>query len=301
MKRTWAALVALTALGAALAGCGGHPPAPPADQALAQAAHAGRQALDLDHPAQAVTQYKTAFTLALARDDASDIGDLGYDLATAQLAAGIPKAALATVSRTRLALSARNSPGFAELDLVQAASLHRLGQDADADALAARAQADAGDPGTRVQASTLRGLIAAQRGDQAGLAAALAALGAPKHPTANWQANHDTLTARLDMLRGADDAAAAAAQSAADVQRQRVDYEAMEQSLVLAAEAEQSGGEADGAAKLYLRAGASAASRGDIVHARQWLSQATMPGADIATLRAAGIERARLPPDHARP
>ena len=279
-----------------LAGCGGQPPAAPSDQALIQAADAGRQALDLHHPGQAVAQYRKAFRLALARDGSGDIGDLGYDLAAAQLAAGTPEAALDSVSRTRLALSARDAPGFAELDLVQAASLHRLGQDDDACALAAQAQADAVDPGTRVQASTLRGLIAARRGDEAGLAAALAALGAPRHPSANWQANHDTLSAHLATLRGDDAAAARWALSAADIQRRQTDYAAMEASLVLAARAQARRGRADAATKLYLRAGTSAASRGDAGQARQWLDQAAMGGASIATQRTAAIERAGLPP-----
>ena len=268
----------------ALASCHGQPPSPPDDEALQQAAHAGREALNFDHPNQAVTQYRHAFSLALARDDAGAIGDLGYDLAVAQLAAGHAAPALATVLRTRDALRARDSPGFAGLDLVQAAALHHLGADRQADTLAALAQSD---PVTRVQASRLRGRIAASHGDQAGLSAAIAALGRPKHPSPDWQSGHDELSARLDLLRGDDTRAAASAESAAAIQRTQLDYRDMASSLALAALATRRGGNAQAAADLYLQAGESAAARGDRAAARPWLEQAQVPGASPATAQAA--------------
>ncbi|WP_428391657.1 hypothetical protein [Lichenicoccus sp.] len=280
MRRHATSLAALLALAA----CHGQPPSPPTDQALQQAAHSGREALNFDHPNQAVTQYRHAFSLALARDDAGAIADLGYDLAVAQLAAGDAAPALATVLRTRAALRARNAPAFAGLDLVQAAALHHLGADRQADTLAALAQSD---PATRVQASRLRGRIAAAHDDQAGLSAAIAALGTPKHPIPDWQSGHDELSARLDLLRGNYARAAASAESAAAIQRTQLDYRDMAGSLALAALATQRGGNASAAADLYLQAGESAAARGDTTTARPWLEQAEGPGATPATAQAA--------------
>ena len=286
----------LLALALALAGCGGHAPAlPPEDTALHQAAHSGRQALEFDHPQQAVQQYRHGFDLALARNDAGAIGDLGYDLATAQLAAADPGGALATVQRTRIELAARDRPGFAELDLVQAATLHRLGDEGLADGWARHAQATASDPATVARASYVRGIVADARGDTPGLAAALSMFQSPeggKHqPAPEWRADRAELAARLALRRNDATDAAASALAAADLRRETLDYAGMAQALVLAARARQLQGNASQAADLYLQAGESAAARGDKANGRAWLKQATMPGASLAT---AGAARQRL-------
>lgn len=271
-----------------LAGCGRHaPPAPAQDNALAQAANSGRQALSFGHPSQAASQYQRAFTLALARNDASAIGDCGYDLAVAQLADDKPADALRTTLRTRDALAVRATPGFAELDLAQAAALHRLGRDPEADALAASAQAAAGDPATAARASYVRGLIAYARRDPAGIAAALDGFGQPKKPAPDWQADHDELTARLDMLRGQYQQAGLLARQAAGVHRLQLDYRGMADMLALAAEATQRAGSPREAASLYLQAGQSEAARGSPARAGNWLRLALMPGADLVTQQVA--------------
>ena len=278
-----------------ISGCAGHrPPAPPQDQALQQAARAGRQSLTFGRPDQAVAQYRRAFTLALARDDAPVIGDVGYDLAVAQLAGddagghAAAAAALQTILHTRDALAARAAPGFAELDLAQAAALHRLGRDPEADPLAARAQATASDPATVVRASFVRGLIADARGDVPGILAALDRFGQPKRPSVDWQAAHDELVARLDRSRARYLDAAAAAQRAADLHRIQLRYRDMAALLAFAADAQERGGEPAEAARLYLQAGESAAARADTASATSWLRQALLiPQADPVVRQAA--------------
>ena len=299
------ALLAATLLAS---GCAGHrPPAPPQDQTLQQAAQAGRQSLRFGRPDQAVAQYRRAFTLALARDDAPVIGDVGYDLAVAQLAGddagGHAAAALQTILRTRDALTARAAPGFAELDLAQAAALHRLGRDPEADLLAARAQATASDPATVVRASFVRGLIADARGDVPGLLAALDRFGQPKRPSLDWQAAHDELVARLDRSRGRYLDAAAAAERAADLHRLQLRYRDMATLLAFAADAQQRAGMPAEAARLYLQAGESAAARADTTSATLWLRQALLiPQADPVVLQAARqrLEALRRPPHATR-
>ncbi len=280
-----------------LAGCGGghHAPAPPEDTALAQAARSGRQSLAFGRPKQAVEQYRHAFTLALARNDAQAIGDCGYDLAVAELADGAAMPALQTSLRTRAALQARATPAFAELDLVQAAALHRLGRDGEADALAARAQSTASDPATVARASYVRGLVADARGDQAGVAAALAGFGQPKQPSLDWQADHDELTARLDLLRGQYPQAADLAQRAAEIHRTQLDYHDMADNLALAAVALRGAGLPGQAADLYLQAGQSAAARGDLAAAKPWLRQVLLQGAGPDAQRTARDTLAGLP------
>ncbi len=290
----WAALLLV-------AGCGGHPaPTAVEDSALRQAADAGRQSLEFSRLKQAASEYRQAYTLALARDDAQAIGNSGYDLAVVQLADGNPAAALRTTLQTRDALAARAAPSFAELDLVQSAALHRLGRDTDADVLAARAQATAGSPATLARASYVRGLIADARGDATGIIAALAGFGQPGKLSADSRADYEELTARLDLLRGQYRQAAAHAQDAANIYRAQLDYRAMADTLALAAAAMQRAGSPQDAASLYLQAGESAAARGDTVSVGRWLKQATRPGIDAATQRTARDALAALPKSSSR-
>lgn len=271
-----------------LAGCGGRAaPDAPQDAALALAASSGRQSLEYSRLKQAATQYGEAYTLALARNGVQAIGDSGYNLAVVQLADNDAAAALRTALRTRAALAVRAAPGFAELDLVQSAALHRLGREAEADGLAARAQASAASTATRARASYLRGVIADARGDAAGLVAALAAFGQPKAAPPEREADHEDLLARLALLRGQYRDAAAHAQRAAGIYRAQLDYRAMAEAVVLAARATQRAGAPQEASRLYLQAGQSAAARGDAASAARWLRQAMRTEADAGTRRAA--------------
>ncbi len=281
---TWRRGALLLAPVLMLAGCGGRAaPGAREDSALAQAADSGRQSLEYSRLKQSATQYQQAYTLALARNDVQAIGDSGYNLAVVQLADNDAAAALRTALRTRAALAAQGAPEFAELDLVQSAALHRLGREAEADVLAARAQASAGNPATRLRASYMRGVVADARGDAAGLVAALAAFGEPKAPAPDWEADHEELTARLALLRGQYGQASAHAQRAADIHRAQLDYWSMAEAVVIAARAMQRAGSPQEAAHLYLQAGESAAARGDAASAARWLKQAMRPGADAAT------------------
>lgn len=271
-----------------LAGCGGGAaPEVPQDRALALAADSGRQSLEYDRLKQSAAQYQQAYTLALARNDVRAIGDFGYNLAVVQLADNDAATALRTALRTRAALAVRGAQVFAELDLVQAAVLHRLGREAEADILAARAQASAASPATRDRASYLRGVVADARGDAAGLVAALAAFGQPKSPPPDWNADREDLLARLALLRGQYRDAAAHAQRAADFYRTQLDYRAMADAVVLAARAMQRDGAPQDAARFYLQAGQSAAARGDAASATRWLKQAVQLEADAGTRRTA--------------
>lgn len=71
---------------------------------LRQDAQAGRLALSLERPEEAGTQYQRALTRARAADNAAAIGDYGYDLAVAQLAAHDPKGALTSARVTEVDL-----------------------------------------------------------------------------------------------------------------------------------------------------------------------------------------------------
>jgi hypothetical protein len=255
----------------------------PEDVVLRQDARAGRQAYSLDHPEQAVAQYQLALERARARDDVVAIGDYGYDLAVSQLAANHPDQALATARLTETELARRGRTSFPALVLVQAVALYRLGRKADADSLAAQAE-DGGEPVVAMRASFLRGLIADETDDPAGLNIAIARLAHPASP--QQQADADELAARRDLRQGSFNAAAIEAEHAADLRRSVLEYRDMARALSVAGDALKRGGDTRAAADLYMRAGQSAAAQGDAQTARSWLRQSLVLTEDPAKRRA---------------
>jgi hypothetical protein len=265
-------------------GCGSRQrPDTPEDVVLRQDARAGSQAFSLDHPEQAVAQYQLALERARARDDVVAIGDYGYDLAVSQLASNRPAQALAAARLTETELARRGRTSFPALVLVQAVALYRLGRKADADSLAAQAE-DGGEPVVAMRASFLRGLIADESDNPAGLNAALARFAHPVSP--QEQADADELAARRDLRQGSFGAAAIEAEHAADLRRSVLEYRDMARALSLAGDAMKRGGDAHAAADLYMRAGQSAAAQGDAQTARSWLRQALVLTEDPAKRRA---------------
>jgi tetratricopeptide (TPR) repeat protein len=249
-----------------LAGCSSTPkPAPPQDQTLARYDHAGDIAFSLEQPGQAVEQYRAALARARTRDDAGAIADAGFNLATAQLRAGHPRDALNTARTVRTELGRRGNvdPGF---DLISAVALFRLGDLPGADRIAA-GLTPGKNPALENPAWFLRGLIADARHDRSGLQKAAASLTPSADP-----ADVAELQSRLTQ-------SAALALRAADLRRDRLDYRGMARALALAATFISN--DAD-AADLYLRAGRSAASQGDVADARAWLRKAHKLAPDTA-------------------
>lgn len=255
-----------------LAGCGGStPPARPQDETLKLDTNAGNLALSLERPEEAVAQYKAALTRAQARDDINAIGDLGFDLSVAELHADDPKDALAAARATREELERRKRTPFPALLLAEATALYRLGMLDQAAAMASRAEAG-GDAQTSAQAIFLRGMIADQHGDTNALAAAVAAL--PPGNTPSLQADASELTARLALRRGDGAQTVKAAEQAAALRREVIDYRGLARALALAGEGAKQSGDNAAAAGFFFRAGRSAAAQHDAASARPWLEQA---------------------------
>jgi hypothetical protein len=243
---------------ALLAGCrAAAPAAHPGDPKLALFGHAGDIAYQQERPDVAATEYRVALARARERDDGAAIADAGFDLATAELRADRPREAMTTAGGLKAELARRGmvDPAF---DLLLATAMFRLDDLADADRLAA-GLSDATDPALVNAAWFLRGLIADARGDRRGLQRAYGALGSTADP-----ADIAELRARLTLD-------SAQARRAADLRRDELDYRGMARVLALAARGTRDDAEA---ADLYLRAGRSAAARGDTGQARVWLDQA---------------------------
>lgn len=288
---TRAAVPLLCAL--ALAACGGGGPTdagPPVDVKLDQANKAGTQALSMDLPSLAVSQYKVALSRAYERDDAGAIADVAYNLALAQMKAGDPKAAVATAREARGELDRRRAPVPSELMLVQAAAAYRSG-DLSGAAVAAQEVLDKGakDPDAVPRAWFIRGLVAADRGDGAGLAQAIAALPRSKQP--DLEADRQELQGRAAFLAGQPTEALALFEQSAANRQQALDYRGMARALALAGDATVRLGRSADAADYFLRAGRSALLQGDTATATPLLRRAEDLGRQ--TGQAAIVEEVR--------
>ena len=267
MRPTWFLLVPMI-----LSGCGARQqPSTPQDTVLQRRAEAAQEAFSLERPAEAAAQYKAALIEAEARDDPKAIGDYGYDLAVAQLAANQPRQALASARLTQRELARRGAVAFPALILAEAVALDRTGARMEADRLAAQVEAG-GDPAAAARATFLRGLIADETGNAAELDAALARLA---HPTSSEErADVYELAARRYLRAGLFSRAAAEAAQAVALRRTALDYRGMARGLAMQAAAVAGEGNRPEAANLYMQAGQSAAAQGDAGSARSWVHQA---------------------------
>jgi tetratricopeptide (TPR) repeat protein len=243
---------------------------------------------------QAVDLYEKALVTAHARDDAREIGELGYELAVVRLRRGEPKLAEALVRDTVADLERRGRKPFAELRLVQALALYAQGDAEPARALATSVVDTAGvDAATAARAWHLRGMIAADRGDGAALAAALAAL--PESTSPALAADRLELGARQQAGAGAFDTARGGFERVAALRRDSGDYVGLARALAAAGKAAEASGDRAEAANLYIRAARSAAAEERRSEAREWFNTAarlaTEDGrSDLAREASLGVE-----------
>lgn len=241
------------------------------DETLQREVHAGQLAYELERNEEAVADYRTALIRAETRDDPGAIGDVGYDLAVAELSGNEPARALADARATRAELERRGVKPFPALLLVEATALYRTGATAAADAVAQRIQRS-GDADAAASATFLRGLIADERGDEAGLAAAVSALVAAA--TESLEADSAELAARLALRQNDPMRARQRAARAVELRQATLDYRGLARALAIEGAAAARSGDAKSAADLFLRAGRSAAMQSDKKSARLWLERA---------------------------
>jgi hypothetical protein len=266
-----------------LFGCSNSTPAgPPIDEMLQRQTRAGDLAYTLERPDEAIAQYRLALTRAKARDDTAAIGNLGYNLAVAELRAGAADRALAVIGETQQELARRGAGTFPALDLAEATALYRLNR-WDQAAVALAAIGPDADAQTMAQSIFLKGMIADHRGDRAALAAAVAGL--QPGDSVLLRADAAELAARLALRDGDAKRAEVQAETAAALRRDGLDYRGLARTLALAGESAAQSGDRTKAASLFLRAGRSAEAQGDSASARQWLAQAAALDQDRAVQR----------------
>lgn len=282
-----------------LAACGSNEAAEesqPEDQTLARHEQAGDIASSLDRPDEAITQYEAALKQAEARDDLEQITKVSFSLAVAQLHANKPADALETTKRAAAEIERRGGAPFPPLTLAEATAHYRTGNPARADEIASALEQSASGE-TADGASFLRGMIADERNDEAGLRAALGRIVDQNEPV--QRADRRELEARLALRQGETSGARAAALEAAAIRQEILDYRGMARALYVAALAAEQSGDTEGAADLYLRAGRSAAAQADVATARPWLQQALRLTSNPEVMEAAQTALATL--DEPRP
>jgi hypothetical protein len=267
------------------------PPAMPQDPVMTRNTEAGQNALGLDRPEEAATQFQAALNQAEARDDLNAIVQISFNLAVSQLRANRPADALATAQRAQDELSRRGAQPSQPLQLIAATALYRTGHADQADTLASGIEAG-GDPDSAAGASFLRGLIADEAGNAPELQTALSRLPADGGPVR--EADRLELQARLQLRQNGYAAARDSALRAAELRQRGLDYRGMARVLAVAGQAAERAGDGEGAADLYLRAGRSAAAQSDAATARPLLEHAEQLTQNPATKAAASLALANL-------
>ncbi|QDH14538.1 hypothetical protein E3E11_00160 [Oecophyllibacter saccharovorans] len=232
---------------AVLAGCGSARQ-PWNDPHYADAMETGRSVFDLGQMGQAAGQYRLALQRAFIADDAREIHDAGFNLATAELRAGNPQGALKTLDRVEQALLLRHWPLRADLHLVRAAAYLKLGNWEGACQQARLAQ-KAPDPATVSAALVMEGLAEGQLGDLQGVTAVLAQLQHVPEGSV-LAAGVQEVQALQAYLSHQWMAAITLAGKAAAGWRTEFDYGDMRRALSLEARALDASGDTDGAARL---------------------------------------------------
>jgi hypothetical protein len=282
-------------LALSLAACGGRTPpeaaGPPPDEVLTRMAESAQGALDLDQPETAARLYARALTRARERDDAEAIDAMAFGQATAALAHGDNRGALTVAEEVRAGLARRGRGASAGLLLAEATARFRLNQAPEAERLARAVTARIEAPEAGRRAWFLLGLIAASRGDLAGVSAARGALGEDDRPA--FRADAVELEGVAALLRGDAAIAEARAAGAAGLRQVALDYRGLSRALALQGAAAARLGDRERAADLLLRAGRSAAERGETSDARLWLTEARRLGTGRPDIQAA-IRQVRL-------
>jgi tetratricopeptide (TPR) repeat protein len=285
-------IAAVVSATAALAGCGGAPePPPPPDQEMESLYRVARFAYDRGQYEQAAILYDRVLARAYARDDLAAISEIGYESALARLREGRPGEAAAQARRVREELDRRGGEPFAELFLVEAVALYVSGEPAAAAAADAALSRAGNGAAVAARATYIKGMIAADRKDPAGVGGAIAGLGAPVQP--DLRADKLELVGRQRLLEGKPDAALPILLETADLRRETKDYSGMARALAFAGEAAASTGRTVEAADLFLRAGRSAAQQPDRRDAEAWLKRAVAlaTGADRKDIADAAREQ----------
>ena len=221
---------------------------------------------------------RQTFTIKLWRayvlDDVNAIVDSQYNLAVCLVRLDDYNQALEQINQSRAELTRTGRSIPADILLLEATIVYRMGKLDDAWQLTDTLLLTPGPLTEAVRSKThfLRGLIAGEWDDINQLRQEIQSLGTPS--TAGLQADRQELVGRLAMAESNWKAAINAFDSTAEFRRDDFDYSEMVNALALAAWACERAGKLSEASKRYLRAGRSAARQGGSREALNWLNRA---------------------------
>ena len=274
------------------------PPAPTAvDEEFVLTSHAAGRAFGKGAYVRAADLYRQALARAYTRDDRGAIVDTQCNLAMVLLRLGALEEARAAVDDAKAELARAEQGVPAHLLLLEATVLYRTGQmaaawDINEQLLAGAAEAESGG---MTNAQFLRGLLAAERGDEERLRESIVAIEKANDPA--LRADHAELRGYLAMAERHWDEAVQAFDTTAELRRDSLDYISMIRALAKAGDASERRGRQRAAAVYYLRAGRSAAQLGRQPEAVHWLMRAQLlarQAGDAHTLQAVLDHLARL-------
>ena len=244
------------------------------DEEFERTNRAARMAYDNGKLQQAVSLYNQALERAYVLDDLNAIVDSQYNLAVCLAGMNSYAEALERVNQSKAELARTNQNIPADILLLEATVVHRMGKLKDAWQLTDMILLDPSRLSEAIQSKThfLRGLIAAERGDIHQLRHEIASLGEPS--TVGLRADREELIGRLAMAESNWNEAIEAFDRTAEFRQDDFDYSEMANALALAARACEQAGKLSEASKRYLRAGRSASRQGENRDALNWLNRA---------------------------
>ena len=268
----WAMLVLL---GFGLAACAPGKPAderPETDDRLESTSRLAHVAFQRGRYAQAASMYRRVADLAYERDDVNAAVDAQYNAAVSLVRLGRVDEADRLLQRAKAELDRAGQAEPVELRLLEATILYRQRRYDEAWSLGESIVSTVPDSQAARRAQFLRGLIAADRGDEARLRAAITDLGDPGDTSdERLRADRLELTGHLALLEQRYDASVADFEQAARLRSAVSDYRGTVRALAKAGGASETAGLVAQAAVYYLRAGRSALQQRARARARELL------------------------------
>lgn len=270
--------IAVVLLAVAFGACSSEPAKvePPAavDERFNLASRAARLAFDRGQYEQAASLYRQALDLAYTRDDLDAIVDAQYNAAVCHVKLGQNEQALELVQRAAGELARAKRPLSSDLALLEATVRYRRGEHETAweltEPIVSSPDTAPGDAAKR--AHFLRGLIAAERKDLAGLERARAALASPQSP--RLLADYSELSGHVAVAEERYADATRAFTHAGRLRSDTGDYRGIVRALTMAGAAAEKAGDLAQASSHFLRAGRSAAIQGTSNDAERLLERA---------------------------
>jgi tetratricopeptide (TPR) repeat protein len=244
------------------------------DEEFERVNRAARTAFDHGRFRQAADLYNQALERAYVLDDVNAIVDSQYNLAVCLIGLNSYVEALDRVNQSRAELTRAGRGIPADILLLEATIVHRMGKLDDAWQLTDKILLDPSRLSEAVRGKThfLRGLIAGEWDDINQLRQEIVSLGTPS--VVGLQADREELVGRLAMAQSNWNEAIEAFDKTAEFRRDDFDYSEMVNALALGAWACEQAGKLSDASRRYLRAGRSAARQGESREALNWLSRA---------------------------